>query len=103
MDEEVIDLLEDFSDREFDEEEPEEEPELDEVDLQEIDEMDQPEEEEAEPEPYVPPKPAGKIPLSSADLLASPERPKRKIPTNSAPGNRQGKIPLSQSSKIINL
>ncbi|CAG5084190.1 Oidioi.mRNA.OKI2018_I69.PAR.g10574.t1.cds [Oikopleura dioica] len=96
MDEEVIDLLEDFSDREFDEEEQEdEEPELDEADLQEIDEMDEPEQEEYEPEPYVPPKPAGKIPLSSADLLASPERPKRKIPTNSASGNRQGKIPLN--------
>ena len=97
QEEEVIDLLEDFDDREFDEEVEEEQ--LHGEDRYEIDETEPPTEEERynPEEPTVTPaKPAGKILLSSADLLASPERPRRKTPL---PQSRPRKTPTRKSSR----
>ena len=97
QEEEVIDLLEDFDDRDFDEEVEEEQ--LDEEERYEIDETEPPTEEERynPEEPTVTPaKPAGKIILSSADLLASPERPRRKTPL---PQSRPRKTPSRKSSR----
>lgn len=101
QEEEVIDLLEDFDDREFDEEVEEEQ--IPENEEQDIDEMEEPKEDELynpEEPTLTPAKPAGKILLSSADLLASPERPRRKTPL---PQSRPRKTPTRKSSRTINI
>lgn len=101
QEEEVIDLLEDFDDCDFDEEAEEEQ--LNEKDQHDFDEMEEPKEEELynpEEPTTTPAKPAGKILLSSSDLLASPERPRRKT---QLPQSRARKTPIRKSSRISNI